>query len=426
MMWARRGVLAALGGGMLAGCGPLQRSLMSSWTITQPLRSGFFPIGLYNVLADGEPGQTVRMANIKAAGFNTIVAWGNQDPDRLMAQAIQHDLQVIWPNPTDELARRWVGQRNLLAFEIDHEPTLRARNNPYERDSIIAFLERKSALRSMGHQIPLMTFNSPTITPPPFAEHWRGFAMASDVIGFWKYSFRPDTRSLSQERGLPEVMEFANRVANKPIWPVLQAMRSPILDWQWPSESQMAAQAMTALLHGATGLFWFSLDNAVARAGQVIGASPRPEKAYATRPEPNPLGQPPLDATEHDLRQSQETWEIMASLNSSVSYLAKTYFTLPDWDKKFWPYVDVRGSLTRAPIRIKLKPMPQHGADYILMALVNHDDAELDVTFEWKQTIAESCLMFAHETCADISSNGKIMTLKVAPYAAQTWIIRLA
>jgi hypothetical protein len=432
MMFDRRGFLA-LSGAFLSACAPtmfnrsdfqLSRAAWQRpWPKGMPLRDNFFPIGLYNVLADGEAGQTARMADIKEAGFNSIVAWGAQNIETLFEQTEQQQLMVIWPNPTFNEARSLVQNSRLLALELDHEPTLRAQQTPLERDSLAAFVKYYRDLRAMGHDAPLMTFNSPAITPP-FTDHWRGFAEASDVIGFWKYSYRDGIRSLSGPRGLPEAIQFARTIGDKPIWPVLQAMRSPILNWQWPTEAQMAAQAMAALIHGATALFWFSLDNAVSRAGQVIGASPKPQKSYARRDEPLPLDANPLEASDDDLRRSKETWDIIRSINQSVSVLSK-YFALPD--AEFGPDVFIRGtSHSETPIRLAVKPMPHYGADHFLLALVNLDDAALDIRLEWPDPLAEACVLFRHQVCADLMVNGRKMEFTLAPYGVQTWLIRRA
>lgn len=421
----RRRFLSIGAGAALAACAPrlVARkdfspsfgALQNPWPLGLPTKGSYFPLGLYNVLADGEAGQVTPLSAIQNAGFNTVVAWGAQDAQRMMEQTAALSLRVVWPQPNDAVARLISSFPNLAAIEIDHEPTLRVRD-PADFSAIDAMAARKKALRDLGLDQPAMVFNSPGITPP-FDNHWRRVAAASDIVGFWKYPFyRAEGRSLAGPRGLPEVTLSAGQAGvTKPVWPVLQAMRSPILDWRWPTPQQLWAQAFAAIIHGASGLFWFCLDSRIARNGQVIGIAPAPQEQYTAREEPPPFDKPPLPANPGDLAQSKLLWEELARLNH---FLAAHALILLGPTLAAGPDVFIRGSsLGQDPLRLMIKSIDEKTAS---LWLVNIEDVPLTLRLHWPRAVRIESMV------GKFVGEGQVIERDISAFAAHAWLIRFS
>jgi len=78
----------------------------------------------------------------------------------------------------------------------------------------------------------------------------------------------------------------------KPVWAILQAYRQlPWNRWRFPSPTESRCMAYAAVVHGATGLCWFSLDvDDVRRNAMGWGISPEPLPTFNTAvPVPGPL-----------------------------------------------------------------------------------------------------------------------------------------
>lgn len=341
----------------------------------------FFPIGIYNGLLDpGDGGDG--FALYAASGFNSVFPWRDQPLDAVLAAAHARGLQLVVRDPSETELARLASDPVILGYELDHEPSAYAMEETalWRLD---AFRDRRAAVHALDPARPIFTADAPAITPP-YRNAWLAYAEAGDLICFWKYPFfKPPVRTMAGPRGLPEVTSLAVQTAReqKPIWYVAQAFRSPINDWFMPSDRQARAMVYAGLIHGATGIVWFTHDGYVSRDGRVIGASPDPKAAYLQVPADRHRRGSPLMATKTDLAESRRMWHTVARLNAELAALTPAILS-PTSVRDY--RVAVRGSsVSPTPIRALLKDAP--GGEMLLV--VNIDAEPVEARFSFKTPI---------------------------------------
>lgn len=343
----------------------------------------FFPIGIYNGLMDAGDRHD-GFALYASAGFNSVFPWRDQDFDAVIAAARVNGLQVVVRDPTDAELPRLAGDPAVLGYELDHEPTVQAQAET-ALWRLEAFRARRAAVRALDPRRPVFTVDAPGITPPN-RNSWLAYAAAGDLVCFWKYPFyKAPVRSMTQPRSLPEVAALAAEAAHgrKPVWYVAQAFRSPINKWFMPNEAQARAMVYAGLIHGATGLFWFTHDSYISRNGRVIGASPDPKADYGiTRREGAREPTPPLRATARALAESRRMWAVIERLNAEVAKLTPVILS-PTAAREY--SIAVRGrSVSPAPIRALLK----NGPEGPVLLVVNIDAEPIEARFTFDGSLA--------------------------------------
>lgn len=343
----------------------------------------FFPIGIYNGLMDAGDGRDA-FALYASAGFNSAFPWRDQDFGAVLAAARANGLQLVVRDPTDAELARFAGEPAVLGYDLDHEPTVHAQTET-ALWRLEAFLERRAAVRALDPRRPVFTVDSPGITPP-YRNSWLAYADAGDLICFWKYPFfHAPVRTMIGPRGLPEVSTLATQTAReqKPVWYVAQAFRSPINNWFMPSAAQARAMVYAGLVHGATGVVWFTHDSYASRNGRVIGAAPDPMADYGiARREGARDPRPPLRATARELAESRRMWLTIERLNAELAALGPAI--LSPTDARDYR-IAVRGrSASPAPIRTLLKD----GPDGPILLVVNIDASPVDVRVSFDGPVA--------------------------------------
>ena len=347
----------------------------------------FFPIGVYNGLMDAGAGRD-GFALYASAGFNSVFPWRDQDFDAVMAAAHANGLQVVVRDPTDAELSRFADDPAVLGYDLDHEPTVHARAET-ALWRLEAFRERRAAVRALDPRRPVFTVDAPGITPPN-RNSWLAYAEAGDLICFWKYPFfNAPVRTMIGPRSLPEVTALAAETARerKPVWYVAQAFHSPVNKWFMPDESQARAMIYAGLIHGATGIVWFTHDSYASRNGRIIGASPDPKADYGiTRREGARDPSPPLRATVRELAESRRMWASIERLNAELAALAPAILS-PTSAREY--RVAVRGrSASSVPIRALLKEGPE--GPVLLVVNVDANPVEARFTFDGSLAALES------------------------------------
>jgi hypothetical protein len=165
-----------------------------------------------------------------------------------------------------------------------------------------------------------------------------------------------------------------------PIWIWLQTFSGTIGNFPWamPTPSQVRAQAYTALVHGSTGIFYFMLDNFVARNAQVIGISKNPLVSYPGAHLCPPHTPPDCDliATDYDIGVSKNLWGAVVALNAELGRLQPVILS-PTANLTY--QVGIQGTaVTATPIRTMLKKSSD--GVYTLL-VINIDNVPLNVQF---------------------------------------------
>lgn len=345
------------------------------------IRTGFDParslfvIGIAHGLQGDFHGTEYDLALFQKAGFNTVVPFQLLDREAVVNRARELGLKVTLPEATAEHAARFKGDATILAFEVDHEPSVQLPDES-AGERLKRFLDTRAAIRKIDPQRLVLTVNSPSISPPR-TELWRAWSRASDVHAHWKYPFmRPPVTSLAGERGVPETLGLAleETGGTKPVWYYAQGFASPVERWFLPSAGQARGMLYAAIVHGATGIVWFAYDSPVTRNGRVVGVAPDTREAAGIALPYGPS--PPIAATAAEAAASRALWQSIRVLNREIAALAPALLG-PTADLPYRVYV-AGAAASATPIRSLLKVMPN--GDLLLIA-VNIDNVSLEARF---------------------------------------------
>lgn len=348
-------------------------------------RKSFFPIGLYHGVTGPFGGIFYSFDTAKSAGHNTVVAWGGLDTPDVLAAAEQAGLQVIMSLPKDETVRAARDHPNVLGFDIDHEPSI-ARNRADVSKRLTRFDERRAQIRAIDPDRAVFSVDYPAVRSDRI-DGWNDWKRAGDVASFWNYPVAGEySPSIGGYAGVGETVSLAVQAvaATKPVWFVAQAFESPIakFDWRMPDEGQARAMAYAALIHGATGLIWFSYDSFVTRNGLVIGISPDPHEEYRHVTPASLTGDKHFTADDRQIGKSRALWVAVSRLNRELAAQTEIWLS-PTADLGY--RVDIRGAHTsRTPVRTQLKRTP----DGLVLAGVNVDDTPVEFRVSMARGIA--------------------------------------
>jgi hypothetical protein len=342
-------------------------------TAFDPAKS-FFPIGIYHAL-DGEfRGRRFDMAALRRAGFNTVHGWEGQSLREIAEPAVRNGLQFVYHHPTDSDVTRWRSHPALLAWYLDEDPSIRDWA-PNWAESFDRFETRMAAIHALDPGRAVFPLDGPFIDPPR-RDRWLVWNGAGDLSAHWNYPFvNGSSPRLTGRRGVPESVTTAVRLNDeaKPVWLVVQAFASERYGWRMPSPQELRASVYAGLIHGATGIFYFSLDSFVSRDGQVLGVAPWTEETYGPSPDYDGDGHYPLVVSAEDAAQSRDLWRAISELNREIEGFVPELLS---------PTARLTYSVTtdrdNTPVRTLLK---RRGDELTLFAVnVEPDPVEMSVT----------------------------------------------
>ena len=387
----------------------------------------FFPIGIYNVLAGIRHGRDHRgdFKLFAASGFNTAFAWVNQDLSEVLDSAEAAGLQIVWHHPDDAQLAATAGHARVLGYDVDHDPSL-VEPDEWTPNRLAEFARQRARIRARDALRPVFAVDAPAITDGR-RESWLAWKRAGDVGAVWKYPFmRPPVDTLSGPRGVPEIVTLAGEaMAGRPMWYVAQAFQSPILDWYMPDAREARAMVYAALVHGATGIIWFSADSHVSRNGRALGISPEPARDYAIVERPPGINHPPLVADETQRQASRRLWADVVALNGELARLgpailsatsARDYAVAVRDTGYPWTAAVPR---TQTPVRALLKEID--GA-FVLLA-VNLDRRSVDARFDFGAPVRDLAHLFAARAAP--APDGNFWTERFEPFGVRVYRFRL-
>jgi len=376
----------------------------------------FLPIGLYHALSGEHNGRSYDFSPLRAAGFNTVHAWEMQKLEPVAQAAAANNLKLIFFNPTDDDVRRQLVDRDspVLAWYLEQEPT-KPVDDPAWRSHLSRFRARHDAIRTLDPIRPGLIIDTPFMTGPR-AERWINWNTAADITSHFNYPIlNHATPSLSAARGIPETVAraVALNAERKPVWFVVQAFASPHQGWNMPDATQLRAMAYAALIHGATGIIYFSLDSFVTRDDGVIGISPDTLSEYGPAPDYNGDGRPPLVADDALLKASRTLWSAASSLNRELAALQAELLTATS-PRDYM--LEIAGhSHSPVPIRTLLK---ERDGIATLFA-VNLDNRPLQMRVTFDTAVHDLSVLFANVEAPTSAEHG--WTDQLGPFASRVY-----
>jgi hypothetical protein len=159
----------------------------------------------------------------------------------------------------------------------------------------------------------------------------------------------------------------------------------------------------TAIIHGATAMDYFVLDNDIARtAGGLYGISPEPKEFYTKGPG--------VTADAARLKKIKELWDTASGINKEIKDLIP-WLLSPTSTANYNVYI--RGeSKTQTPIRTILKLWKN---EYVLLA-VNIDNATIDTRFEFESRLKVKTIKAMYEKRKDLKPRNSIMEDQFKPF----------
>jgi hypothetical protein len=161
-----------------------------------------------------------------------------------------------------------------------------------------------------------------------------------------------------------------------------------------------------SIVHGATGIDYFMIDNYVGREGDIIGMSPTPMSVY-------PGQKSSLKADDAMMRKMKEMWDSVAGINHEIEQLTP-YILSPTSQDNFKVYIkgdvkydslEVDGQYlpSRDPIRALLK---ERNGKYVMMVVnLNADKMDVRVQLATKNPVESVTPMFENRGSIACISN---------------------
>jgi hypothetical protein len=262
------------------------------------------------------------------------------------------------------------------------------------------FLAFKARMSELAPGRPVFVNDVPWITAP--ATQWwvrwntEGDISCHDNYPIMNRKFRARTLGNEESKtGIPDSVNLAVAVNQeaKPVWLIVGAFRErgySRFPFRMPTPMQLRAQVYAAIIHGATGIIYFTWDTYVSRDGNIVGMSPDPQVAYSTG---GPGRTKPSRPKPMDLVASRALWDAAARINAELAELVPSILS-PTVGIETEYSLTTRGApVTDMPIRCLLKHHPDGG--YTLLS-VNLDDANLVTTFEFPAGIESVQPLFEH------------------------------
>ena len=230
----------------------------------------FFPLGVWSI--KGKKSNWEKAKLISEAGFNTA-----RTDDDTMDDFAEHGMMVLLSVPEklpqfksaaqfarwDQRYRRAMAKNqvhpSLIGYYNCDEPAWRGISSRQ-------LLEAYKYLRKIDPYRPIMLNEAPRGKIPDI----RPYAAAGDIYGVDIYPVpEPNAHSGLSDKNITAVGKYVDICRQvvydrKPIWMTLQAFawgavtKKPLV---YPTEHQTRFMAYNAVVHGATGLFWWGINN---------------------------------------------------------------------------------------------------------------------------------------------------------------------
>lgn len=386
----------------------------------EPGRS-FFPIGIWGIPMGEVWGTSYELKTVVDAGFNTIWPWP-RELSQTLPEAARHHLQLVHMGEIDPGILQQFGKHpNLLANVWHDEPTggFWGKDMQKQFDTFLAY--RKKA-HEIAPELPVFVNDVPWITPPA-TDWWIRWNTSGDLACHDNYPIKHGGRVDSLGELEPALtLAVQKNQEKKPVWFIAGAFEQPgksAFPFRFPTPAQLRACVYAGLIHGATGITYFTWDTYVCRDGCVIGMSPNPKVAYVPNPQ-QPGYSHPTPATPVQLAQSQSLWTMTTAINRELRDLTPAILspTIADDDLGYQVFPDL--SHSQDPVRCLLKPHPDGG--YVLMT-VNLDATVLDCKFQFSKPLGVVHRMFENQPTWDIPAGTKSWEITYEPFEVHVFRI---
>jgi hypothetical protein len=384
----------------------------------------FLQLGIWGNPIGETWGTRYDLKTLAEGGFNTMWPWPSGTPRDLLEHGRTAGLQVVLmhPIPEDEIAKI-KDHPNLFGNVWTDEPT----GNFWGKDmegQFKAFQEYKTKINRLAPNLPVFVNDVPWITPPA-TEWWTKWNTAGDVSCHDNYPIKHSarTQTISAIADTVGLAVDVNR-QKKPVWLIVGAFEQPGsggATFRFPTPMQLRASVYTGLIHGATGICYFTWDTYVCRDGNVIGMAPEPKVAYVPSPQQEGYTHP-TPATPAQLIAARSLWTMAIQVNREVRELTPSILS-PTVDAKTCDYSVATGlGRTEHPIRCLLKPHPEGG--YLLLT-VNVEDSVETARFQFSPKMANLEKLFENQLPPKLIAEGRAFEDQFEPFEVHVYRLKM-
>ncbi len=370
-------------------------------------KKSFLPILLYHCVntLDAEGKILTPLDVVRKAGFNGVHT--NRPIDMAFMDRLQaNGLKMVKCGTDESTFKQFAKHPAILGWDVFDEPDGDGEWQSYSRRMEI-FEKTRKIIRKYDKTHPVFV-NQVAWTMPPNGPFWAMWQHAGDISCHDNYPITTNRpQSLSGINGIPESVTLANMVNNqkKPVWLILQTFKDSGR-WAYPTPAEIRSMVYASIVHGATGIDYFMIDNYVGREGDIIGMSPTPMSVY-------PGQKSSLKADDAMMRKMKEMWDCVAEINHEIEQLTP-YILSPTSQDNFKVYIkgdvkydslEVDGQYlpSRDPIRALLK---ERNGKYVMMVVnLNADKMDVRVQLTAKNPVESVTPMFENRGSIVCTSN---------------------
>lgn len=364
----------------------------------------FFPVCLYHTVTGEYNGRKFSFSPIADAGFNCVHTWEGQTLDSVIEDLRANNLQLIYHGtnafgPSDEELRKYANDPNILGWYLYEEPTGTFWGSDMD-GKFATFQKRMEEIKAIDKIHPVFNIDVPLIVPP-HTSWWVKWNTIGDVSAHDNYILKPGVTSLSGPMGIAETVSLAveSNKEQKPVWFVVQAFENAGTGdfyWSMPNAREERAMVYSAIIHGATGIIYFSLDNWVTRLGGVVGIAADTVSDYPVNSDSRLITSP------MQVNLSRTLWNGVVKLNSELKSLKPIIFS-PTSSQKYNVYLQGK-SYSDSPIRCILKETNGQ----LTLITVNLDKRPLWVKYEFPRQPVDLQTLFDNDKKIEVKDNGWI------------------
>jgi len=395
-----------------------------------PERS-FFPIGIWGAQLPGKQWDSeADWQFLKDAGFNTVWPWFCPLQQALGAGEA-HDLQIVFMGELkDEEIPLAMDNPRLLGNVWHDEPI--GKLGPQMEPLFAEYQAYRERVHAAAPELPVFINDAPWIMDPA-TDWWLKWNAEGEISCHDNYPImnrKARARSIGADpNGIPRTVSLgvANVNAQKPQWLIVGAFEQPgefgeSFPFRFPTPAQLRASVYAGIIHGATGIIYFTWDTYVPRDGNVIGMSPNPLVAYTPNPRQEGYTRP-TPATPIQLAESRALWETATQVNAELADLTPALLS-PSAGPEFGLQIALEGEpVTDHPLRVLVKPLSE--SRYLILT-VNLDDAMLRATFTLPSEILEAKTRYENQLPLELPGAAKEFALTYEPFAVHVIEVALS
>jgi hypothetical protein len=397
----------------------------------------FFPIGMWGVPFH-DPAASYDWQELVNLGCNTVWPWQtiNGNGLKTLNTADKFNFQIIFQRKLpDKDLREIAGHKRLLGNCWHDEPIGKLQKPGWMEKEFKNFTEYKKKANQLAPSMAVFINDAPWISPPATEWFYR-WNTAGDIVCHDNYPTKissSNTKSSAlKPNGIAQTTVLTTIInkSQKPNWVILGAFEQGFIKgkdrfpFRFSTPDQLRSQVYTALVHGATGIYYFIWDSFISRDGNVLGISPDPQTKPARFRKNTGRGRP---MTPIQKINSKALWDTVKQLNHELKTLTPAILS-PTVDPKTLSYnihssIIAGDKVAENPIRGLLKTTKTPN-EYILLN-VNMDAVTTDTLFQFDREIDEVKNMFeSYPLPIELSVDKRSFCLRYEPFQAHILKLR--